>query len=141
MRAAGATDGDHWSTWRGGGGGGGDGCGGRGLPVTEDQADLLLGLLLAGGAVDGVAEDVGGKAGPQGVRRRLLGPARVCGPHHGPPVLHRVLLDEEQHHRGPAGGPEPQGDGSLLAFEGHLKGSTFHLLDLQFSPVGLPRSF
>lgn len=60
--------------------------------VTKDEEDLLLGVLLAGGPVESVVEDVGGEACPHGGGARRLRLFGVAGAHHGPPLLHSIFL-------------------------------------------------
>lgn len=60
--------------------------------VTKDETDLLPGVLLAGGAVERVVEDVGGKARPHGGGARCLSLLGVGGAHHSPPLLHSIFF-------------------------------------------------
>lgn len=65
--------------------------------------DLLLRVLLIGGAVHRVVKDVGGKAGSQRIWGFLLCFVGVCGAHHGSPVLHSIFFSQEEHQTRPAG--------------------------------------
>ena len=81
---------------------------------TEDETDLLGCVLLVRGAVDRVVEDVAGKAGPQRIRGSLLSLFRVCGAHHGSPLLNCIFLSQEKHHARP---PETNKDRMLIYME------------------------
>ena len=65
--------------------------------LAKDEVNLVLRVLQAGGAVDGVFQNVPGEAGPQGVGGHLAGLCGVRGAHHGPPLLHGALFGQDQH--------------------------------------------